>query len=306
MAGQVRGRELDPRHGRPAVHRPARRAGVLRARRGARRPPGGGGGGVRRGHVRGRGRDFIWRLAAAGWRVGYEPSATMGHDHRVEVPALVLPPCRLRHLRRPGRQLRRRGPPALRLLVDRRRVGGGAVRPPGHRRRPHRRRHRPARRRLSTVTGETWPSPPPPPPPPDPNRHRDPRPDNSKKSGADPPAPARQAEAWRLAARLAGGGTIAAARPIGSALSRTWWPLAIPAAIAFPRLRRPVAALILLPPLLDWADRRPPLDPARYVAARLLDDAAYSLGVWHGCIKRRAVAPLLPAIGGKRPPNVGA
>ncbi len=90
---------------------------------------------------------------------------------------------------------------------------------------------------------------------------------------------------------------------IGSALSRTWWPLAIPAAIAVPRLRRPLAALILVPPLLDWADRRPPLDPARYVAARLLDDVAYSLGVWQGCLRRRTIAPLLPMIGGKRTPT---
>jgi len=100
--------------------------------------------------------------------------------------------------------------------------------------------------------------------------------------------------------RLAGGGTLAAGRPLGSALSRTWWPIAIPAAIAFPRLRRPVAALILAPPLLDWADRRPPLDPARYVAARLLDDAAYSLGVWQGCRKHRTIRPLLPALGSRR------
>jgi len=109
--------------------------------------------------------------------------------------------------------------------------------------------------------------------------------------------------AWRLAARLAGGGTVAAARPLGSALSRTWWPVAIPAALAVRRLRLPVAALILVPPLLDWADRRPPLDPARYVAARLLDDAAYSLGVWQGCIARRTVRPLLPRIGGNRQPD---
>ena len=27
--------------------------------------------------------DFVWRLAAAGWRVRYEPAAVMGHDHRV-------------------------------------------------------------------------------------------------------------------------------------------------------------------------------------------------------------------------------
>ena len=118
--------------------------------------------------------------------------------------------------------------------------------------------------------------------------------------GEDNPA---RGEAWRLAVRLAGGGTVAAGRPIGSALSRTWWPIAIPAAIAFPKLRLPVAGLIVAPPLLDWADRRPPLDPARYVAARLLDDAAYSLGVWQGCLARRTVRPLLPVIGSRRQPG---
>ena len=131
--------------------------------------------------------------------------------------------------------------------------------------------------------------------------------DNSKKRAARGGAvnsenkPAGR-NAWRLAVRLAGGGTVAAGRPIGSALSRTWWPIAIPAAIAFPKLRRPVAALIFAPPLLDWIDRRPPLDPARYVAARLLDDAAYSLGVWRGCLRRRTIRPLLPVLGSRRSP----
>jgi hypothetical protein len=141
-------------------------------------------------------------------------------------------------------------------------------------------------RRLSRVTGERWPFPAAPPT----------SVDNSNKLGGG-------ADAWRLAARLAGGGTLAAGRPIGSALSRTWWPIAIPAAFAFPRLRRPIAALILAPPLLDWADRRPPLDPVRYVAARLLDDAAYSLGVWAGCGRRRTIRPLLPALGNRRQPT---
>ena len=31
--------------------------------------------------------DFVWRLAAAGWRVRYEPAAVMGHDHRVRFRA---------------------------------------------------------------------------------------------------------------------------------------------------------------------------------------------------------------------------
>jgi mycofactocin glycosyltransferase len=127
-------------------------------------------------------------------------------------------------------------------------------------------------------------------------------PDNSNKSPLPVIRPPQRA-AWALAVRLAGGGTVAAARPLGSAVSRTWWPVAIPAALAVRRLRLPVAALILTPPLLDWAGRKPPLDPARYVAARLLDDAAYSLGVWQGCLARGTIRPLLPLFGGKRQPG---
>jgi len=59
------------------------------------------------------------------------------------------------------------------------------------------------------------------------------------------------------------------------------------------------AALVLAPPLLDWLDRRPPLDPARYAVARLLDDAGYSVGVWQGCVERRTVRPLLPVLRGR-------
>jgi len=120
-------------------------------------------------------------------------------------------------------------------------------------------------RRLARVTGEDWPWP-------------------------------MTGTAWPLAARLAGGGTLAAARPLGSAISRTWWPVALPAAVAVRRMRWPLAALVLTPPLLDWLDRRPPVDPARYVAARLLDDIGYSLGVWQGCAKHRTVRPLLPRL----------
>ena len=67
--------------------------------------------------------------------------------------------------------------------------------------------------------------------------------------------------------------------------------MAIPLALAVPRLRLPVAALMITPPLLDWVGRRPPLDPARYAAARLLDDAAYGVGVWKGCARRRQFRP---------------
>jgi mycofactocin system glycosyltransferase len=236
--------------------------------------------------------DFVWRMAAAGWRVRYEPAAVMGHDHRVRFRAWF---GRRRDYGTSAAALEQLHPGVVRpLYASWWTLGAWAAALSG----------RPGiavtltgtatallARRLSRVTGERWPLPaasgasgaaPGP--------AQTPTPDNSKKR-------ARAGAAWGLAVRLAGGGTLAAGRPLGSALSRTWWPVAIPAAIAVPRLRLPVAALILAPPLLDWADRRPPLDPARYVTARLLDDAAYSLGVWQGCLSRRTIRPLLPVPG---------
>ncbi|HWG02239.1 MAG TPA: mycofactocin biosynthesis glycosyltransferase MftF [Trebonia sp.] len=207
--------------------------------------------------------DFVWRLAAAGWRVRYEPGAVMGHDHRVRFRAWF---ARRTDYGTSAAVLEERHPGAVRpLYASWWTAGAWAAALAG---RPVTAAALTATatallaRRLSPVTGA--------------------------------------GTAWRLAIRLAAGGTLAAGRPLGSALSRTWWPVALPAAAAVPRLRLPVAALLLTPPLLDWADRRPPLDPARYVAARLLDDVAYSVGVWQGCLRRRTMRPLIPAVGANR------
>jgi len=213
--------------------------------------------------------DFVWRLAASGWRVRYEPAAAMGHQHRVRLREWF---GRRKDYGTSAATLELRHPGAVRpLYVSVWTAAAWLAAALGH----------PEAgavvtgtgtallaRRLARVTGEAW------------------------------PRPAGSA-AWRLAVRQAGGGTLAAARPLGSAICRTWWPVALPAAIAVRRLRLPLAALVLAPPLLDWLDRRPPLDPARYVAARLLDDAGYSLGVWQGCVERRTVRPLLPVLRGR-------
>jgi len=213
--------------------------------------------------------DFVWRLAASGWRVRYEPAATMRHQHRVRLREWFArrkdygTSAAILELRHPGavRPLylsawtalawlaAAAGRPAAAVAV----TGAGVAL---------------LARRLARVTGEDWPWP-------------------------------AARTAWPLAARLAGGGMVAAGRPLGSAISRTWWPVALPAAVAARRMRWPLAALVLAPPLLDWLDRRPPLDPARYVAARLLDDIGYSLGVWQGCAQRRTVRPLLPRLGNR-------
>ena len=213
--------------------------------------------------------DFVWRLAASGWRVRYEPAATMGHQHRVRLREWF---SRRKDYGTSAAVLELRHPGAVRpLYASAWTAAAWLAAAAGH----------PEAgavvtgtgtallaRRLARVTGEAW------------------------------PIPAGSA-AWRLAVAQAGGGTLAAARPLGSAISRTWWPVAVPAAIAARRLRLPLAVLVLAPPLLDWLDRRPPLDPARYVAARLLDDAGYSVGVWQGCAERRTVRPLLPVLRGR-------
>jgi len=213
--------------------------------------------------------DFVWRLGASGWRVRYEPAAAMGHQHRVRLREWF---GRRKDYGTSAADLELRHPGAVRpLYASAWTAAAWLAAALGH----------PEAgalvtgtgtallaRRLTQVTGEAW------------------------------PRPAGSA-AWRLAVRQAAGGTLAAARPLGSAISRTWWPMALPAAIAVRRLRLPLAALVLAPPLLDWLDRRPPLDPARYVAARLLDDAGFSVGVWQGCAERRTVRPLLPVLRGR-------
>ena len=244
--------------------------------------------------------DFVWRMTAAGWRVRYEPGALMGHDHRVTFRAWF---ARRADYGTSAAALEELHPGVVRpLYASWWTAGAWAAALAG---RPVTAAALTATatallaRRLARVTGERWPLPAG--PAANSNGRSAARLHNSNKRWRL--ALSRPSAAWSLAVDLAGGGTVAAARPLGSALSRAWWPVAIPAALAVRKLRLPVAALILTPPLLDWADRKPPLDPARYVAARLLDDAAYSLGVWQGCLARRTIRPLLPVIGGQRRPG---
>jgi mycofactocin system glycosyltransferase len=245
--------------------------------------------------------DFVWRLAASGWRVRYEPGAVMGHQHRVRLREWF---ARRKDYGTSAAILEQRHPGTVRpLYVSAWTALAWLATAAGH----------PAAgaacvgasvallaRRLAPATREPVTAAP----------ATAAQASGGQASGGQATGgratrgqwlrPSART-AWCLAARLAGGGTLAAGRPLGSAISRTWWPVALPAAVAVRRMRLPLAALVLAPPLLDWLDRRPPLDPARYVAARLLDDIGYSLGVWQGCAERRTIRPLLPRLGSPHP-----
>jgi hypothetical protein len=98
------------------------------------------------------------------------------------------------------------------------------------------------------------------------------------------------------AARLVGRGHLGAGELVARSLVRPWFPFAAGAALVSRRARRVVLAATLLPPLLEWNRRRPPIDPVRWTACCLADDVAYSTGVWIGCGRERRWAALRPRL----------
>ena len=241
--------------------------------------------------------DFVWRLAARGWQVRYEPAAAVAHQHRVRLGrwfarrmdyGTSAAPLELRHpgtlpavamsgwtaaawaaaafgsplaTSLAGPVLSRVGPSRSRVVSPvAGSVAGSIIGPIAG----------PIAGTAITVAATAL--------------------------LARRLAPLTGDQCWPVATRLAAGGTVAAGRLLGSTLSRAWWPVALPVAVAVPRLRLPLATLALAPPVLGWAERRPPMDPVRYVSARLLDDVAYSLGVWRGCLRHRTARPLLPKL----------
>jgi len=79
-------------------------------------------------------------------------------------------------------------------------------------------------------------------------------------------------------------------------------------AVAFGRRRRrplllALAAAELVPAVVDWRRLRPRLALPAFVAAWLMDDAAYQLGLLLGCLRQRSLAAFrveLRLIGGRR------
>jgi mycofactocin glycosyltransferase len=202
--------------------------------------------------------DFVWRLAASGWQIRYEPGARVAHRHRIRLGAWL---ARRVEYGTAVAALDRRHPGAIPAL-DASAWGvlawAAAVCAPG----------RAARAGLAAFCVA------------------------AHAAGLARELPGEPARA----AALAGADTLTAGRLAGVSMAQVWWPLALPAAIAVPRLRLPLVAALTLPALAEWAERRPPLDPVRYVAAHVLDDVVGAVGLWKGMLRERTFRPLLPRL----------
>jgi mycofactocin system glycosyltransferase len=245
--------------------------------------------------------DLVWRLAAAGWRLRYEPAAHVAHEHRDAVGAWLgrkafygtgAAPLALRHPRRVPPvalapwtaatvvlvALQRRWSLAAAggvTLVATARLARGLRRPspPGAARAggfpaAEREHGRPAHTHAATTRAATL-------------------------------------RAARLAAVLAPWGLGGAAWQAAGAVTRHWWPAAVVGAVVSRRVRRVVVVAAVGEGVADWVRHRPagagPLDAAGYVLAHRLDDLAYGAGLWWGAWRARTLAPLRPDLSGKGP-----
>lgn len=62
------------------------------------------------------------------------------------------------------------------------------------------------------------------------------------------------------------------------------------------RARRAYVASVVLSGLAEYRQKRPALDPVRFVGLRTLDDLAYGLGVWSGAFMNASPRALIPLI----------
>ncbi len=203
--------------------------------------------------------DFIWRLVKAGGVVRYEPASRVGHHHRTRLTELLE--RRISYGRAAGPLAKRHPEELVAVEASRWTLFAWALGAIGH----------PyiglavAGASAATLSRRTI---------------------DLEESGHFNQI---GFEMGRLALR----GHWLAGQTIASAIMRTWLPIFVLAAIFSKRARVILAGAAIVPALVEWARRRPRLDPLRYVALRILDDSAYAAGVWRGCIEEKTASPLM-------------
>jgi mycofactocin system glycosyltransferase len=200
--------------------------------------------------------DLVWRLAAAGWTVRYEPTARVEHPHRTAAGAWLAQ--RIAYGASAGALARRHPGRLPHVIVPTWALAPWLLAAAG--------RPRVAVLAAIASTGVL-----------------------AARLPAVPEAPA-QMLGVAAAAQLRVG------QQLLDAAWRAYPPLVFAAARRSRRARRIAAAALAVSIAADWAQRRPRLDPVRFGALRTADDLAYATGVWLGCLRARTAAPLVPAL----------
>ncbi|MET8948736.1 mycofactocin biosynthesis glycosyltransferase MftF [Streptomyces sp. NPDC004542] len=204
--------------------------------------------------------DLVWRLAAEGHRIRYDPSATVRHDHRTRFTDWL---SRKAYYGSGAHTLAVRHGSAVApaTLTPWAAVLAAALL---------------AQRRWSVPVAAAVLT--------------------AVARGYARKVPADSTGAGRIAVSLTGWGVAATAEQTAALLLRHWWPLSAVGCLVSSRVRRAVAVAAVVDGALDHRLRAPALDPVRFVLARRLDDLAYGAGVWAGALKGRSPRCLLPEI----------
>jgi mycofactocin glycosyltransferase len=205
--------------------------------------------------------DLVWRLHDAGWRIRYDPAATVRHREPTSWQGLLR---RRAQYGTSAAALARRHPSYTAPLVVQPRPMAAAVSlavaPPSA---------------AVAVMGASLTS------------------TIVSMRGAGIPVStgvrlgaASMSQSWlslgRYCTQFAAPLLVGAALLPGGGSSRRW------------RVRIGAASLLLGPPLADWMRRPKALDPARFVLGRIADDVSYGAGVYAGCVRQRTLLPLRP------------
>jgi mycofactocin system glycosyltransferase len=208
--------------------------------------------------------DLVWRLTAAGWRVRYEPAASVAHEHRGD----------------PGEWLRRRAFYGTGAALLARRHGSAVApvvvspwsaaawglaltgRPAGV---------GAAAGVLGVATARLV----------------------RRLGRPGQPVPVG------LSAALVLRGTAAAGRTLARTVTRHHWPIALAAGLVSRRARRLVAAVAVADAVDGWWPHRHEVGLVTFAAGRRLEDLGYGAGLWLGALRAHDVRALLPAGPGK-------
>jgi mycofactocin glycosyltransferase len=204
--------------------------------------------------------DLVWRLAKAGWRVRYDPAATVTH------PVRATPIRWLRQRYNYGRSAAslaaRHGRDVAPVAMSPWSSAAWAFAATGH---PV------AGAAIAAATTAAL----------------------AKRAGSDIPTA-------RVLVGLALAGHARAAAALGEAARRAWLPVLAAGAAALPsrRARRcavaSLAAAFVVPPVTEWVKHRPRVGLPGWVALRWADDLAYQTGVWAGMLQARSLGAILP------------